>query len=168
MALKPFLVILAAYALVLIGGGVTAYIIAPEGANKATALIVPAACSVLIAVAAVLSSMLKKCKPAGMVGIHVGLVLPLLFAAAFFHRGFAANGAVEAYQEQRTAYEAAGGEEGVGSFRDFLIAQGADEDLHDKSYLRNTLFTLGGASVVAFGLLLMQRPKASERAATDG
>ena len=34
---------------------------------------------------------------------------------------------------------------------------------HDKSYLRNTLWFLAVASVVAFGAILTGRPKKSER-----
>lgn len=78
--------IMGLYAGLLVAGGVIAYLIAPPDAKAATALIVPSACAVLVAVCAGLSALLPKSKLAGMIGIHAGLVLPVLFALAFVSR----------------------------------------------------------------------------------
>ena len=64
----------------LISGYVTMSV-APPGSRPATAFIIPAIAAGLSIAAAVLSLMIKSNRRLGMIGIHVGLVLPLLFTA---------------------------------------------------------------------------------------
>lgn len=55
-----------------------------------TALIVPSACAVLIAICGLMAKALPTNRPVGMIGIHLGLGLPLVFAALIGYRAFAA------------------------------------------------------------------------------
>ncbi len=87
--------IMYAYAGFLIACGIVAYFMAPPDANATTALIIPAASGVLMVICAVMAGMLHRKRAVGMIGIHAGLVLPLLFAIAFGVRAYGAFGAGE-------------------------------------------------------------------------
>ena len=153
------------YAVVLIDAGINAFMLAPAGTNASTALIVPAACSVLILLCAGGAALLPKNRALGMTGIHAGLVLPLLFAAAFASRAYAASSASATYQEQRSAYAAlqAGGDAAPATFAAYLETLDEPGPDHDKAYLAVTLWRLTGLSGVAFVVLLVQRPKPAAR-----
>ena len=75
------------YAVAMVLLGVLAYLLAPAGAASLTALIIPSACALLMLVCAIMSWRIASNRTMGMVGIHLGLVLPLLFAGAFFMTG---------------------------------------------------------------------------------
>jgi hypothetical protein len=78
--------IMFAYAGFLIACGLVAYFMAPAGANATTALIVPSVAAGLMIVFGAMASAFPRNRTVGMVGIHVGMVLPILFAAAFGYR----------------------------------------------------------------------------------
>lgn len=80
--------IMFAYAGFLIACGLAAYFMAPPGANATTALIVPSIAAGLMIVFGALANMYARHRQVGMVGIHVGLVLPLIFTIAFGYRAF--------------------------------------------------------------------------------
>ena len=113
------------------------------------------------------AALLKKNRAVGMIGIHAGLVLPLVFAAAFASRAWAATQASSTYADQRAAYEAladtASAPESYEAYLATLEDPGPD---HDKSYLARVLWGLTGVSVVAFGVILVQRPKPAARGAS--
>lgn len=159
------------YAAVLLAGGVIAFAIAPDKSEAKTALIVPAACATLVLISAGLSALLTKSKPAGMIGIHLGLVLPLLFAVAIGYRAYGAAAGVARHQELRSAYETdleSGNPDAADGFVVYAErVHGEEVAEHNKSYLRNTLFVLSAASTVAFVALLVQRPRPAAPAA-DG
>ena len=81
-----------AYAVFLVVCGLVAYFMAPSGAGAGTALIVPSIAAALVVICAAMAGSLHRNRKLGMIGIHVGLVLPLLFAAAFAHRAYKAFG----------------------------------------------------------------------------
>lgn len=79
-----------AYAAFLVICGAIAFFMAPANTNAATALIVPSIAAALMVVFATMAARLPRNRTVGMVGIHVGLVLPVLFAVAFAARAYGA------------------------------------------------------------------------------
>jgi hypothetical protein len=82
--------ILFAYAAFLAACGFAAFAMSGFAANARTALIVGFGTAVVIAVCAALAGMIHKNRAAGMIGIHVGLILPLIFAGLFGWRAYKA------------------------------------------------------------------------------
>ena len=76
-----FAITMLVYAVCLFISGYVTMSVAPPGAKPATALIIPSIAAALSVAAAVLSLMIKSNRKLGMIGIHVGLVLPLIIAA---------------------------------------------------------------------------------------
>lgn len=157
------------YALVVIALSALAYLIAPPGANAMTAVVAGGVSAVLMCVAAGMSLMIHKNRPVGMIGIHVGLLLPLLFCVLFLMRIPVAYGEAGVFRffdaEIQRQIEA-------GAMQDTAEARGkfyadAERSLTgdetkiprtDKTYLGRTLTLLFGASTAAFVLLLLSRP----------
>ncbi|MEM1329033.1 MAG: hypothetical protein AAGG07_00585 [Planctomycetota bacterium] len=186
-------VVMSAYALVMVGGGLVAFTMAPEGANALTALIVPTVAALLMLVCAGASALINRSKPIGMIGIHLGLVLPLVFAFGIGQRAMIATGASGEYRESRASFDAqveagempTGDEafieylqrekyramyEGVDGSPDYVSWLESDDaqDIndYDKGYLAVILWVLTGASLIAFIALLLSRPKPQARGAT--
>ena len=87
--------ILLGYAAFLAICGFVAFAMSGFAANARTALIVGCGTAVVIAICGVMAGMIHRNRTAGMIGIHVGLVLPLLFAGAFGFRAYSTfNGGV--------------------------------------------------------------------------
>jgi hypothetical protein len=155
------------YAGVVIGLSLLAFVLAPPGANAATAVAMGGGSALVMVVMAVLSLLGRRNRKLGMVGIHVGLLLPLIFAATFLLRigpSYRSSG-VHRYFE--TAYERAVNTGAVASTSDakdaFLKAgrdsvSGQEIPPTDKAYLGLILTLLFGASLAAFVLLLLSRP----------
>ena len=79
------------YAAVLILGGFFAFMIAAVGGTlQYTALIFTLVPAALIIAFAVMAGMYNRNHRIGMIGIHVGLVLPLLLGAAYGFRAYSA------------------------------------------------------------------------------
>jgi uncharacterized membrane protein len=76
------------YAAFLLLCGLIAFAWSGFAANAKTALIVGGATAVVMALCAWLASMLHRNRAAGMIGVHAGLILPLVFAALFGWRAF--------------------------------------------------------------------------------
>ena len=153
------------YAMVMVAGGVTAYALAPEGANAKTALIVPVVCAGAMVLSALLSLQIERVYVLGMIGIHLGLVLPLLIAGAVGFRAVGVGGAVTKYHDTQREYAAAleKGEVENGQQARTAYFEAREAPDHDKSYLRNTLWFLTFASIGSFGLILSKRPKKEDR-----
>ncbi len=156
---RTAVVLMIVYAVLLLDGGATAFASSPPGASAATALIVPAACALLMLVCAGLSSMLGRSKAAGMIGIHLGLVLPLVFAVAIGARALSTTAATTEYRERHA--ESA---EVVAAEPPAVEAPEADASAdHDKGYLAYALWRLSAISAGAFVALLLCRPKPADR-----
>ena len=151
------------YAGVMVAAGVVAYVLAPETANAGTALAVPAACGGVMVLCGLMSLAIGKQKVVGMIGIHLGLVLPLLFAGVIGMRAVKTGEAVDSYRQAESAWQATGAAGGEAARAAHFAALDAPD--HDKSYLRNTLWFLTVASVAAFGGILSRRPPKEERTA---
>lgn len=78
MKMIKFAATMFAYALAVLLIGVATSVAAPSGAKTATALIVPAIIAGIAALCGVLAMMIEKKRTLGMIGIHLGLIIPLL------------------------------------------------------------------------------------------
>jgi len=160
------------YALILIGAGVAAYMLAPEGANAGTALIVPSACAAIILLIAVLTFVggRKKLRPAKFGRVAMAIAA-LLFAGAFAGRALPSSNAADEYAqgvEQFEAAVAAGERENTPEARlAYLEEIGAPD--HSKRYLANTLWSLTAVSVFVVLLLIVagKQPPAGTPAQTQ-
>ena len=114
------------YALVMLIAGMVAFGLAPVGSNALTALIVPSVCGLLMVGCGLMARVIGTKYVVGMIGIHLGLVLPIVFAA-------------------------------MTAFRAMKV------DAPEKAYLRNTLWFLAVASVIAFFVILSRRPAKDQR-----
>jgi hypothetical protein len=76
------------YAAFLMACGLVAYFMAPPDVNATTALIVPSIAAGLMVVFGAMAAAFNRNRTVGMIGIHAGLVLPLVFAAAFAYRAY--------------------------------------------------------------------------------
>jgi len=156
--------ILVLYAVLVVVLGVLAYLDAPEAANKATALIVPIIVAVVSLACAVMAALIHKHRTVGMIGIHFGIIFPLLVAFAVGHRAWVAHQASEAYQATQLQWEQkiASGAIGTPGARDrFFEEQGAPD--HDKGYLRGALVAIAAVSVQTFVTMIVARPKPPAR-----
>ncbi|MEM1071508.1 MAG: hypothetical protein AAGB48_12680 [Planctomycetota bacterium] len=155
------------YAGVLFGLALLAYVSAPVGAKAATALVVGGGSAAIMTVMGIMSMMLRRNRKLGMIGIHVGMVLPLVFAAAFWVRIGASYKSAGVHDYFYGAYARAvesGDVADTGDARSAFLrggreAVGGDEiPEHSKAYLGRIFTLLFGASVITFGLLLASRP----------
>ncbi len=95
------------YAVALSGVGYITYIVAPEGASAKTAVAITGGLALLTLVCAVLALLIKANRRLGMIGIHVGLLIPLVAIAGSAARlsgslenAQAGNAAISALVEQ--------------------------------------------------------------------
>jgi len=79
-------IVMLLYAAALVGIGFLTYSVAPPGANATTALIISSAFAGIMVFCAIASLAIRQNRTLGMVGIHVGLVMPLVVAAGSFMR----------------------------------------------------------------------------------
>lgn len=166
-------VVMFLYSALMLSLGILAYLIAPPGANAKTAVIVTGACAFIMLAMGVMSMMIHKKRKVGMIGIHLGLILPLIFATLFLMRAGTNYRASGVHRYFQTAYLA---EVKAGTFKDtpddrtaFLTgarpkAAGEIPD-GDKGYLGFILTMLFGVSVAAFVVLLLSRPEIPPKAA---
>jgi hypothetical protein len=70
--------------------GFAAFAMSGFASNARTAVIVGCGTAIVMFICGVLAGMIHKNKAAGMIGIHVGLLLPLVFACLFGWRAYKA------------------------------------------------------------------------------
>ncbi len=181
------------YAAALVGLGLLAFFLAPPTAKATTAIAVPAVCALLMVACGVAA--LTSNATARAVGVYAGVLLPLIFAVAFFLTGenrYRLSGqyryiqgvllpeamtsgnppeSSEAFFVQR-AFEAravAGAVERTPEARaefERRVAAGEIRILdHDPAYLARILFVMHALSVAVFIALLMMRPRPNGRGA---
>ncbi|MEM0983728.1 MAG: hypothetical protein AAGI17_07255 [Planctomycetota bacterium] len=124
--------------------------------------------AVLMGACAFLASRMPSSRTLGMIGVHVGLVLPLLVSFGVGMRAFKAWGGVSEYTAQQSAY--AETEPQPDSFEAYLEENELTDSVpdHDTTYLAAILSTLAAASVLAFVVMLLMRPKPADRDADRG
>jgi hypothetical protein len=160
-------ILMLAYAVLLIDGGASAYAAAPPDADAFTALLIPSICAVLMLVCAGMTALLGRSRVVGMIGVHLGLILPLLFAIAIGARALPTVSGTEAYREARADFdrlveadERADTPAAWEAYRADLPEPVAD---HDKGYLAYALWRLSTISAGTFLVLLLNRPKPAAR-----
>lgn len=151
-------IIMIVYAAAMVMIGAVTFMVAPSGASKATALIVPAACGALMVVCAALTIMGagsarqgKGVGKHGMLGIHLGILLPLLFMLAIMFRAIPTT---SGYLEVRNALNT---DQPLPASLAVLDADSLKA--FGKDYLAVSLWSLTALSGFAFVSLLVLRPK---------
>lgn len=155
------------YAALILSLGILAYLIAPPGANAKTAVFVTGVCAAVMIAMGVMSLMIHKKRKVGMIGIHVGLILPLVFATTFLWRAGDNYRHSGVYQYFEHAYQAdlkdRNAEDTTANRESFLSGakpeSGNKIPTGDKGYLGFILTMLFGVSIAAFVVLLLSRPK---------
>jgi phosphotransferase system glucose/maltose/N-acetylglucosamine-specific IIC component len=135
------------YALALVGVGWLTMHVAPPGSRAITALIVPAALGAASIACAVMTLMGKRSRRLGMIGIHVGLLVPILGAAGAFMRLGGSVAGAEAFNAQ-LAHEGA-----------MIVSESGEQAVRNTAYQAVALGATGALSVVAFVSLILHRPR---------
>ncbi|MEM9064330.1 MAG: hypothetical protein AAGB51_02450 [Planctomycetota bacterium] len=156
------------YAAGMLAGGGTAFMLAPPQANPVTALLVPGIAAGLMSLCAMASAIITRNKLVGMIGVHLGLIFPLLFAGGMVPRALAAGEASAQYTELAQAYQTetgASADADIQAFESWQRARDSEAEpvLYDKAYLKTTLWALSAWSVLAFIAILLKRPKPAQR-----
>jgi hypothetical protein len=146
-------IVMVLYAAALLCVGYLTYSLAPPGANAATALYISAGIGALMVLCAIATLARKVNRTVGMIGIHLGLVLPLLAAAGPIAR-------------------LPGSMENAKRFNDAVAAQGVmvepltdeNRDLpHPVAYQSVALGSTAALSLFAFGAILSHRSKTPKK-----
>lgn len=152
----PAALTMIAYALaVLFVGGLT-YFVAPPGASAVTALIVSIAAALLASACAVMSLLIESRRTLAMIGIHAGIVLPLVIAAGSFAR---LRGSLDGAHAFNQAIAQSGG---------VIVSSQTIQDKskpHPLAYQSVGIGAVGAISLFGFVTLLLQRPRLSREPA---
>lgn len=169
--------LLVVYALIVAGLGVLAFLIAPPQASAGTALVVTGAGSLLALACAVLCVMGRspnanaKAHRLGMIGVHVGLLVPVLMLVGVLMRAIPATSALldaKSRQAEARGSDASPAGDAIAALADAVLPTEqatADRTALDKDYLVVTLWALAGVSGVALLALLLLRPVPTKPAA---
>jgi len=151
-------IIMIVYAVAMLLIGSVTFMISPPGASSLTALIVPGACAALMVICAVLTIMGagaarqgKGVGKHGMLGVHLGILLPLLFMLAIMFRALPAT---TAYLDVRNALDTK-----VPLPAAMAVLNEDSLKAFTKDYLAVSLWSLTALSGFAFVTLLFLRPK---------
>lgn len=150
------------FAVLLVTGGLVAFVAAPPEANPKTALNIPGTCATIMLLAAGVTYLgVKRPSPRmAMIGGHVGMVLPFLFALLFLPPALARTKANANFSEAKAAYDRAVGEGrtfATEDEREAFFRERKSPD-HDQTYLVVTLWSLialsgaAGVTLIALGL----------------
>lgn len=148
-----FALAMSAYALAMLGIGYLTFISAPPESKAWTALLVPGIGAAAVIACVVMATRINANRKLGMIGIHVGLLLPLLMAAGSFWRlpgSLARNSAYYANQTLKLPSDA-----GTGGTSVTLSSAAA----HPTGYQAVGIGAIGTLSAFAFIAVLLLRPK---------
>lgn len=142
-----------AFSLVALGATILAiclltYSVAPPDANAKTAVVIGGVGLVLLTISAALSLMINRQRVLGMIGIHVGLLLPLLLASGPLMR---LGGSIE---KAKAYYEAPEAETSSAQANEDTPADAN----HPYAYQAVGLGSVAIVSVFGFLMLIVQRP----------
>lgn len=163
------------FAVALIALGYATYSIAPPGSKAITALYMSAGIGGLAVICAVLSLLIKGNRKLGMIGIHLGLIVPLLATVApgirFFmsqETAITANTEIERVSTYLAADDAPVVRPEVSADEEertwaLVFSEGSPVEMNDllrpKGYQAVGLAGTSLLGAFAFLVLLMQRPK---------
>ncbi len=153
-----FALAMSAYALAMLGIGYLTFVSAPPQSNAWTALLVPAIGAAAVIACVVMATRIHTNRTLGMIGIHVGLVLPLLMAAGSFSRLPGSLEKNKAYYAKQTLTLPSGGEAGGPS-----VTLSSAKD-HPTGYQAVGIGSIGTLSIFAFVAVLLLRPKPPAKA----
>ncbi|MEO1278138.1 MAG: hypothetical protein AAFV77_04190 [Planctomycetota bacterium] len=156
--------ILVLYAALVLVMGALAFASAPEGANKITALIFPGLIAAVSLACVVMSLFINKKRTVGMIGIHLGIVFPLLVAVAVGHRGYKVHQDSVQYGEAVELWDQRVQEGAISTpeARERFFEEGNYPE-YDKAYLRTALFAISAISLITFVAMIAARPKPPAR-----
>ena len=156
--------ILVLYSALVLVMGALAYASAPEGANKATALVFPGLIAAISVACAVMALFIHKARKIGMIGIHLGIVFPLLVAVAVGHRGYKVHQDSGQYREAVELWEQRVQEGAISTpeARERFFEEGNYPE-YDKAYLRTALVAISAISLLTFVAMIAARPKPPAR-----
>lgn len=153
----PASITMIAYALSLLGVGWLTFFVAFPGSNAFTALIIPAVGAILMTVCAVLALRIGSNRTLGMIGIHAGLIIPLVIALG---AGMRLRGSLEkslAFNKQvRTEAVAVS-----------PITRETREQLRPMGYQSVGIGSITALSLFAFVSLVSLRPKPEKHEAEE-
>lgn len=157
--------ILILYAVLVVALGVLAYTDAPEGASAKTALIVPIIIAAASLACVVMSLMIYKKRTIGMIGIHLGIVIPLLVAIGVGQRAYVTHESSKAYRagQEAWALHVEAGAIGTPEAKEKYFEEHPEYPDHDKGYLSGTLVAIAAVSLQTFVALMLARPKPPAR-----
>ena len=152
------------YAAAMVAIGSVAFMLAPSGVRAATALIIPAVCAALMLLCAGLTAKGVMSAKAGkgtgrpgMIGIHLGMVLPLLFALLIMSRALPAT---TAFLDAKTTLTGGSIAENAAAVAlDQSATGGKKAEALSKDYLIASLWSLSFLSIFACVALVSHRPK---------
>jgi hypothetical protein len=150
-----FALAMSAYALAMLGIGYLTFISAPPESNAWTALLVPAIGAAAIIACVVMATRINTNRTLGMIGIHVGLVLPLVMAAGSFARLPGSLEKNRAYFQNEVLKNPDGTTASVGV---------VTSKVHPTGYQAVGIGSIGTLSVFAFVSVLLLRPKPPAKA----
>lgn len=139
-------VVMIVYAVLVIGVGWLTFHVAPPGANAATALIVSVAIGAASIACAVMALMEKRDRRLSLLGIHLGLLIPVLGAIGAFSRFGPSLEKTETFNDRLEL-------DGT-----LIIAKGGEQAVRPTAYQTVGLGASGALSVLAFVSLLVHRP----------
>jgi uncharacterized membrane protein YebE (DUF533 family) len=164
----PAAIVMFLVSAVILGLGVYAFVSAPEGANKMTAIIIPAAIAVVLDLCAAGAILLGNKSPTSAKNaVVIGALVCMLTAGVVAMQGWKRSKGQERFvaaQSEWTRMTTPDPRTGVAARPDnpesrkaFFETQDAPE--HDVSYLVNAMYAIAGAGGVGFLLLLALKPK---------
>jgi len=93
------------YGLLMLAGGGYAFSQAPDPSRALTAVIITGTVCGVMLVLAIMSAMINRSRILGMIGIHVGIVVPLLVGAVLTRQSFAVVASVDRYRAASAEFE---------------------------------------------------------------
>ncbi len=134
------------YALMLVGIGTLTLHVSPPGSRAVTAIVIPGVIGAASIACAILTLMGKRDRKLGMIGIHVGLILPVVAALGTFAR---LSGSLESTEAFNRTLKTTGA---------VIVAEGSKQPIKNTAYQTVGIGASGAISVLAFVSLLLHRP----------
>lgn len=144
--------VMVVYALVLIGVGALTFHVSPPGSKAITAIVIPGAIGVASIVCAVLTVLGKRDRKLGMIGVHVGLILPVIAAIGTFARLGGSVASADAYNATLRTPQSV------------LVDIDSGKPTKNTAYQAVGIGASGAISVLAFVALLLHRPTVPKKA----
>ena len=144
--------VMVVYALALVGVGFLTFHVSPPGSKALTAVLIPGAIGAASIACAVLTLMGKRDRRLGMIGVHVGLLLPVIGAIGTFARLGGSVASADAYNATLRTPQSV------------LVDVDSGKPAKNTAYQAVGIGASGAISVLAFVSLVLHRPTVPKRA----